>query len=71
MLRTALNKTWKQHLTNTDIYGKIQTITKSIRENSQDIAREVNTKLEAIYFFCNRYMVKDLEDYHPKRTSIN
>ena len=22
MLRTALNKTWKQHLTNTELYGK-------------------------------------------------
>ena len=32
ILRTALNKTWKQHLTNKEIYGKIQKITNSIRE---------------------------------------
>ena len=32
ILRTALNKTWKQHLTNTELYGKIQKITNSIRE---------------------------------------
>ena len=32
MLRTALNKTWKQHLTNKELYGKIKKCTNSIRE---------------------------------------
>ena len=31
MLRTALNKTWKQHLTNKELYGKIHKITNYIR----------------------------------------
>ena len=32
MLRIALNKTWKQHLTNKKLYGKIKKITNSIRK---------------------------------------
>ena len=32
MLRTILNKTWKQHLTNKELYCKIQQITNSIRK---------------------------------------
>ena len=32
MIRTVLNKTWKQYLTNTILYGKIQTITNSTPE---------------------------------------
>ena len=46
MLRTALNKTWKQNLTNKELYCKIQNITNNHANNvydSQDIAGEVDT----------------------------
>ena len=32
MLRTAINKIWKQNLTNKELYGKIYKIKNSIRE---------------------------------------
>ena len=36
---------------------KVQTLYTNNVQDSQDIDGEVTTNLQAIYFFCNRYMV--------------
>ena len=62
ILRRAQKETFYQHLTNKDLYGKIQRLKTLSREQLLRFAGKLNGLTSE--FLWNRYMVKDLENDH-------
>ena len=74
MLRSALNKSWKENQTNEDLYKRIPMVTETIQNNvcaSRDIVGEPITNWQALYYSGNLNTVNGHVDTQLRRILIN
>ena len=72
MLRAILNKSWKDHHTNKEIYANIPDIYTSIRQQRLRFSvGEISAKWHQILFYGNLPMVREKEDGREEHTLIN
>ena len=73
-LRAALNKSWKEHLTNEEFYKRIPMVTETIRKQPMrfaDIVGEPITNWLALYYSGNLNMVNGHVDAQLRCVLIN